>query len=280
MAKLSDEKRKELEKLALRIRIGCVEAIKSRGFGHIGGSLSVCDALAVLYGELMHYDPKNPALPDRDKVVCSKGHAGPAVYAALALSGFFPYEDLKTLNQPGTKFPSHCDRKKTPGIDATTGSLGQGTSQAIGLALGDKLKGRKNKVYLFVGDGESNEGQVWEAAMFTAAKHVTNLVWLVDDNKKQLDGYTNDILPLGDLRAKFEAFGFDAVRVDGNDVGALYEALTKEVHDKPLAVILDTVKGKGVPEVEETMNNHSMTVGEEVFDGWLDGLNKQLAAFV
>ena len=279
MAKLSDEKRKELEKLALQIRIGTVEAIKSRGFGHIGGSLSICDALAVLYGDLLHIDPKNPKMEDRDKVVCSKGHAGPALYAALAIKGFYPYEDIKTLNQPGTIFPSHVDRLKTPGIDATCGSLGQGTSQAVGIALGDKLKGRKNKVYLFVGDGESNEGQVWEAAMFTGAKKVTNLVWLVDDNKKQLDSYTEEILPLGDLRAKFEAFGFDAVRVDGADISALYEALTKEVKDKPLAVILDTVKGKGVKQVEETLSNHSMTVGEDVFDGWLDELNKKLAAF-
>lgn len=278
MAKLSDEKRKELEKLALQIRIGTVEAIKSRGFGHIGGSLSICDALAVLYGELLNVDPKNPQMPERDKVVCSKGHAGPALYAALALKGFYPYEDIKTLNQPGTIFPSHVDRLKTPGIDATCGSLGQGTSQAVGIALGDKLKGRNNKVYLFVGDGESNEGQVWEAAMFTAAKKVTNLVWLVDDNKKQLDDYTEKVLPLGDMRAKFEAFGFDAVRVDGSDVSALYEALTKETGDKPLAVILDTVKGKGVKQVEETLSNHSMTVGEEVFDGWLDELNEKLAA--
>lgn len=280
MAKLSEEKRRELEKLALKIRIGTVEAIKARGFGHIGGSLSICDALAVLYGEVLHVDPKNPSLPDRDKVVCSKGHAGPALYSALAIKGFYPYEDIKTLNQPGTIFPSHVDRLKTPGIDATCGSLGQGTSQAIGIALGDKLKGRKNKVYLFVGDGESNEGQVWEAAMFTAAKKVTNLVWMVDDNKKQLDGYTKDILPSGDLREKFEAFGFDAVRVDGSDVGALYEALTKEPADKPLAIILDTVKGQGVKQVEETLNNHSMTVGEEVFDEWLSELNKELEAYV
>ena len=279
MAKLSEEKRRELEKLALQIRIGTVEAIKARGFGHIGGSLSICDALAVLYGELLNVDPKNPKMEDRDKVVCSKGHAGPALYAALAIKGFYPYEDIKTLNQPGTIFPSHVDRLKTPGIDATCGSLGQGSSQAVGIALGDKLKGRNNKVYLFVGDGESNEGQVWEAAMFTAAKKVTNLVWLVDDNKKQLDDYTEKILPQGDFRAKFEAFGFDAVRVDGADVGAIYEAVTKEITDKPRAVILDTVKGRGVTQVEETLSNHSMTVGEEVFDSWLSELKEKLKAF-
>lgn len=268
---------KALQKLALEIRIGIVEQIRARGFGHIGGSLSIADALAVLYGKVMRYDPQNPRWPERDKLVCSKGHAGPAVYAALAISGFFPYEELKTLNQPGTHLPSHCDKNKTPGVDMTTGSLGQGTSLAVGIALGDKLKGRDSKTYLFVGDGESDEGQVWEAAMFTAAKRLTNIVWLVDDNKKQLDGNTQDVLPLFDLAAKFAAFGFDAQRVDGNDVGQVYAALTAPVGDKPRAIILDTVKGKGIPEVENTLGNHSMTVAPEVCDKWLAALNAQLA---
>ena len=267
----------QLTKLALEIRIGIVEEIKARGFGHVGGSLSIADALAVLYGSVMRYDPKNPKWPQRDKLVCSKGHAGPAVYAALAVKGFFPYEDLKTLNQPGTSLPSHCDKNKTPGVDMTTGSLGQGTSLAVGIALGDKLQGLDSKTYLIVGDGEANEGQVWEAAMFTAGKKLTNLVWLVDDNKKQLDGYTKDILPQFDLEAKFAAFGFDAKRIDGNDIAQLYEVLTAPVGDKPKAIILDTVKGKGVTEVENTMGNHSMTVGPEVCDKWLEELQAKLA---
>ena len=275
---LTNEKKKELEKLALQIRIGAVEAFKARGFGHVGGSLSVADALAVLYGELMKVDPKDPKKEDRDKLVCSKGHAGPSVYAALALKGFFPYEELKTLNQPGTKFPSHCDKNKTPGVDMTTGSLGQGTSQAIGLAFGDKIKGRDCRTYLIVGDGESNEGQVWEAAMFCAAKKVTNLVWLVDYNKKQLDGYTKDILDMGDLRAKFDAFGFDAVEIDGNDLEQLYDALSKKAEEKPIAVILNTVKGKGIEEVENTMSNHSMAMTDEVYDKWLSALKMELEA--
>lgn len=273
---MTPELKKELETLALKIRIGTVEAIKSRGFGHIGGSLSVADVLAVLYGAVMKVDPKNPDKPDRDKLVCSKGHAGPAVYAALALKGYFPYEELKTLNQPGTKYPSHCDRNKTTGIDMTTGSLGQGTSLAAGMALGDRLQGIDAKTYLIVGDGEANEGQVWEAAMFTAAKKVTNLIWLIDWNKKQLDGFTKDILDPFDFEEKFRAFGFDAVTVDGNDVEQVYDVLTRPIEEKPLAVVLDTVKGKGIPEVENTMGNHSMTVSAEVFDGWLEGLRKKL----
>lgn len=272
---MTAELKKELEAFALNIRIGAVECIKSRGFGHIGGSLSVADALAVLYGAVMQVNPADPQDPDRDKLVCSKGHAGPAVYAALALKGFFPYEELKTLNQPGTNLPSHCDRNRTPGIDMTTGSLGQGTSLAVGMATGDKLKGRSCRTFLIVGDGELDEGQVWEAAMFAAAKKINNLVWLVDWNKKQLDGYVEDVLNTFDLEAKFRAFGFDACTIDGNDVEQLYAILTKQAADKPSAVILDTVKGKGVKEVEQTVNNHSMTPAPEAFDQWLAELRSR-----
>ena len=212
--------KRELKVFATEIRIALLEEMKDRGFGHIGGSLSICDLLAVLYGKVMNYKVEDPKWMDRDKLVCSKGHAGPAVYATLALKGFFPKEELATLNRPGTKLPSHCDKNKTVGVDCTTGSLGQGTSQAVGMALGDKLKGRPSRTFLIVGDGEINEGQCWEAAMFTAAKKVNNLVWIVDDNKKQLDGPTAEVLPLGDLRAKFESFGFDAVRIPGRRASA------------------------------------------------------------
>ena len=226
----------------------------------------------------MNVDPKNPQKPDRDKFVSSKGHAGPAVYATLALKGYFPKEQLLTLNQPGTNFPSHCDMNKTPGVDMTTGSLGQGTSEAVGLALGDKLQGRDCTTYLMVGDGEANEGQVWEAAMFTSAKKLTNLVWLIDWNKKQLDGFVSDILEPFDFEEKFKAFGFDACTIDGNDVAQLKEALSKKATDKPIAIILDTVKGKGVTEVEEAAGNHSMNVAPEVFDRWIDEIKGKLAA--
>lgn len=266
----------ELKVFAAEIRITLLEEMKARGFGHIGGSLSVCDLLAVLYGKVMNYKVEDPKWMDRDKLVCSKGHAGPAVYATLAMKGFFPKEELATLNRPHTKLPSHCDKNKTIGVDCTTGSLGQGTSQAVGMALGDKLKGRDSRTFLIVGDGEINEGQCWEAAMFTAAKKVTNLVWIVDDNKKQLDGPTAEILPSGDLRAKFEAFGFDAVRIPGNDVEKLYEALTKKAEDKPIAIIMDNVKGSGVKAIEETAANHSMTVGDEAWDSYIAAVKADL----
>ena len=273
-------KKLELERFALEIRIGMLEAFKARGFGHVGGSLSVADALSVLYKTQMRIDPKNPDWPERDKLVCSKGHAGPAVYATLALLGYFPYEMLKTLNQPGTRLPSHCDRNKTPGVDMTTGSLGQGTSLACGMALGERLRGRDARVFLIVGDGEANEGQVWEACMFAAAKQLGNLVLLMDVNGKQLDGCTKDILDTLDLGAKLEAFGFETIRIDGNDVAALYEALerTRAGGDKPYAIVMNTIKGKGVPGVENTASNHSMTVPTEQWDTWQKDLIAQLNA--
>lgn len=270
--------KRELELFAAEIRITLLEELKARGFGHIGGSLSVCDLLAVLYGKVMNYKTDDPKWPDRDKLVCSKGHAGPAVYATLALKGFFPVDQLATLNRPGTNLPSHCDKKKTPGVDCTTGSLGQGTSQAVGIALGDKIRGRDSRTFLIVGDGELNEGQCWEAAMFAAAKQITNLVWIIDDNKKQLDGPTAEVLPAFDFRAKFEAFGFDAVRIPGNDVEQLYEALTKKATDKPLAIVMDNVKGSGVKAVEETAANHSMTVKPEVWDSYIEAVKADYEA--
>ncbi len=274
---MEDQKRRELKKLALEIRIGIIEQLKARGFGHVGGSLSIADALAVLYGDVMRVRPEDPKWPDRDKLVCSKGHAGPAIYATLAVKGFFPYEELKTLNQPGTKFPSHCDRKLTPGVDMTTGSLGQGTSVACGMALADKLLGKDCKTYLFVGDGELDEGQVWEAAMFAAGKQLDNVVWLIDWNKKQLDGTLDEVLPQFDIRAKFASFGFDAVLINGNDIDQVYDAVVNAgKQGKPTAIILDTVKGCGVKEVEETVANHSMTVPTEKWDSWLCDLKAEL----
>ena len=271
---------KALKAFAVRIRLAALEAIHSIGSGHVGGALSIADLLAVLYGREMNVRVDDPAWPDRDKLVCSKGHAGPGVYGTLALKGYFPYEELRTLNKNGTRLPSHCDRNKTPGVDVTTGSLGQGTSQAVGLALGDRLKGRKDRVFLIVGDGEMDEGQCWEAFAFAAAHKLSNLVVLIDWNKKQLDGYTQDVLPMGDFVQKMEAFGFDAARVNGNDVEALAAALerTRQGGDRPYALVLDTVKGAGVREVEDTLMNHSIPVNDEKYEKWTAELKAELAA--
>ena len=277
---MESSEQRALQAFAVRIRMALVEAIHSIGSGHVGGALSIADVLAVLYGREMNVRPEDPQWPDRDYLVVSKGHAGPAVYGTLALKGYFPYEELKTLNQGGTRLPSHCDRNKTPGIDVTTGSLGQGTSQAAGLALGNRLKGRKNRVFLIVGDGELDEGQCWEAFAFAAAKKLGNLVVLIDWNKKQLDGRVDEVLPLGNIAAKMEAFGFDTVQVDGGDVAAIAAALerTRKGGDKPYAIVLDTVKGHGIAEAENTEMNHSMPINDERYARWMGELQADLAA--
>lgn len=258
----------ELKRFAAEIRLETVKEVGNLGFGHLGGSLSVVDALAVLYGNVMRIDPKNPDMSDRDKMVMSKGHAGPAVYATLALKGYFPMEWLKTLNKPGTRLPSHCDRRLTPGVDMTTGSLGQGASTAIGLALAQKMDGSGARTYLFLGDGECNEGQVWEAALFAANHKLDNLTLFVDSNKKQLDGSTDEVNSLGSICAKFKAFGWNALEIDGQSVSEIEEAIAgaHAVGDRPTCIVLNTTKGAGVPCVEEIELNHHIPLTGEMLE--------------
>jgi len=265
---MDQQRLQELKEFALQIRLETMKEFKTRGFGHVGGSLSATDLFAVLYGSVMRYDPKNPLWPERDKLVCSKGHAGPSLYATLALKGFFPLEWLDTLNCPGTNLPSHCDRNKTPGIDMTTGSLGQGMSTGIGLALGDRIQGRTNNVFILLGDGEIDEGQVWEGAGFAGHQKLDNVIAFVDYNKKQLDGYTKDILDLADVRCKFECFGWHAQEVDGNDVGQILEAIekAKATPGQPHMIVLHTIKGAGVKSVEDMLSNHHIVVSPEFGD--------------
>lgn len=255
----------ELKAFAEEIRLNTLEELAHLGFGHIGGAMSIVEALAVLYGSEMNYDPENPNWDGRDWLVMSKGHAGPALYATLSLCGFFPKDMLMTLNQGGTRLPSHCDRNLTPGVDMTTGSLGQGMSTAIGVALGHKISNMPNRTYLILGDGECNEGQVWEGAMFAPHKRLANLTALIDRNKQQLDGWTKDVLDMSDLFDKFEAFGWHTQEVDGHDVEAILEALqcAGEAVDAPSAIILDTVKGKGVSFAEGADGNHHMAFTKE-----------------
>ena len=261
---LTDKAKKELGILSAKIRIATLEEFNHLGFGHVGGAMSIVETLAVLYGKVMQIDPKRPGWKDRDWLVVSKGHAGPAVYATLAIKGFFPMEELKTLNRPGTKLPSHCDRNRTVGIDMTTGSLGQGMSSAIGIALGNRLDGRSNYTYLIIGDGECDEGQIWEGALFAGHRKLDNLIMFVDNNKLQLDGYIKDINNLGNLARKFEEFGWFSQEVDGRDVGKIYEAIEKAKANKnsPSAIILDTVKGQGCVYAEKISENHHMVITE------------------
>ena len=214
--------------------------------------MDLADLMAVLYGEVMHFDPKNPRDPDRDWLVLSKGHAGPVAYATFGLMGFYPMEDAYTLNQPHTRFPSHTDRKLTPGVDLTTGSLGQGASTAAGAALGNKIDGRTNHVFCVVGDGEADEGQVWEAAMTAAHFALDTVCAIVDDNGVQLDGPTCEVMNVAPLADKFRAFGWQVLSVDGHSLDALAEAFHQAAttRGRPTVLLARTVKGKGVSFME------------------------------
>ncbi|SEL22591.1 transketolase [Kosakonia sacchari] len=256
----------EVKQFARDIRVATLKALTHLGFGHYGGSMSVVETLAVLYGDVMRIDPADPDWPERDYFVLSKGHAGPALYSTLALKGYFPQEMLQTLNENGTRLPSHPDRLKTRGVDATTGSLGQGISIAGGMALGHKLAGRPNRVFCIVGDGELNEGQCWEAFQFIAHHKLNNLTVFVDWNKQQLDGELDEIICAFDLEGKFRAFGFDVCTVKGDDIAALLEVVkpVPAADTRPRLVILDSIKGQGVPYLEKLSNSHHLRLTEEM----------------
>ena len=259
----------DLKEVCKDIRCDLVTSIGHLGVGHIGGCLSIVEALAVLYFEAMNIDPSDPKKEGRDRFICSKGHAGPAVYATLANRGYFDRSKLLTLNQGGTDLPSHCDMLRTPGIDMTTGSLGQGFSCAVGIALASKLEGDGATIYTMIGDGESQEGQIWEAAMFAGSNGLSNLIGFTDYNKLQIDGTVaevNDIAPLAD---KWTAFGWNVIDVeDGNDVeqvsAAVKKAMEFKADGKPTMIILNTLKGCGVSLVEKMgAANHNAPFGED-----------------
>lgn len=258
--------REKMDNLAREIRKDIMLAISSKGSGHVGGSLSLADTMSVLYGGVLNIDPKDPKKKDRDFVVLSKGHCGPAMYSALAERGYFPKEALKTLNQNNTILPSHTDRLKTPGVDVTTGSLGQGSSLAAGVAFADVLDHNDAYTYLILGDGEMDEGQVWESMLFTAHHKLTHLITIVDINGKQLDGTTDSICDLGSLEAKFAAMNYYVISVkNGNDTEQVYNAIAeaKAEKEKPSAILLHTVKGAGIHKYAQMANCHSVPVTPE-----------------
>ena len=268
----------DLKKISLDIRCDVLKSIGHLGVGHIGGCLSVVELLSVLYFEAMNIDPANPKKPGRDRFICSKGHAGPAVYAALANRGYFDRKELLTLNEGGTNLPSHCDMNRTVGIDMTTGSLGQGFSCAVGVALGSKLEEDGATIYTLIGDGESQEGQIWEAAMFAAAKGLDNLIAFTDYNKLQIDDLVakvNDVAPLAE---KWASFGWNVIEVeDGNDVDQVSEAVRHAKlgvgSGKPTMVILNTLKGCGVPWIVDLgPGNHNCPITEEQADAAIAAL--------
>ena len=250
-----------------QIRRLTMDSIGKLGVGHVGGCLSVVEALVVLYYKEMKVDPQNPDLAGRDRLVLSKGHAGPALYAVLADKGYFDVCLLDTLNKPETTLPSHCDMQKTRGIDMTAGSLGQGFSCAAGMAKGSKIKKDTATIYAIVGDGESQEGQIWEAAMFASQQKLNNLIAFTDYNKLQIGGSIQEIMELEPLDLKWQAFGWNVIAVkDGHDVEAIAAAIeeAKKSAEKPTMIILHTIKGKGVKFVEDAgAGNHNMPVSEE-----------------
>ncbi len=277
--KLNNQKVLETRIFANSIRQEVFKAISNLGSGHIGGSLSIVDVLAVLYNGEMKIDPQNPKWEERDWLVVSKGHAGPSVYAALALKGYFDKEMLKTLNKPGTNLPSHCDMNKTPGIDMTTGSLGQGASSAMGIALGNKMKGLDAYTYLILGDGEIQEGQVWEAALFAGHRKLSKIIAFVDYNKCQIDGYIHEVCDLTDIGAKFSEFGWYSQEIDGHNVQEISRAIhnSKAQNEKPSIIILNTIKGKGACLTAGKIGSHSMAINEEQLDQALSELEIELA---
>ncbi|MCC8127405.1 MAG: transketolase [Clostridiales bacterium] len=249
----------DLQKTAVEVRKSIIESLHSARSGHPGGSLSAADVLTYLYFEELNIDPKEPDKPDRDRFVLSKGHAAPALYAALAYRGFFPVEDLITLRHLGTRLQGHPSMKHTPGVDMSTGSLGQGISAACGMALAAKISGDAYRVYALLGDGELEEGQVWEALMFAGAKNLDNLIAIVDNNNLQIDGALEEVNSPYPIDQKFEAFGFRVIPVeDGNDMNQLREAFrkAKEPAGKPVAILMKTVKGKGVSFMENKADWH------------------------
>jgi transketolase len=252
----------EFDKLANEFRYIITDIICKAGSGHLGGALSLVEIVITLYYRIMHIDPENPGMDDRDRFIISKGHAGPVAYAALAYKGYFPKSWLPTLNADGTRLPSHMDQIQTPGIDMTTGSLGQGFSCACGVALAGKMDKKEHDVFCIIGDGESNEGQIWEAAMFASHNKLDNLVAICDYNKLQIDGTTDEVLSLEPLTDKWRAFGWAVFEMDGHNWDEIYDTINaaKAVTGKPAMIIAHTVKAKGLPMLENTAGSHNIKV--------------------
>lgn len=270
---------RELEILSIQIRKAIVYQLVTFGFGHLGGSMSAAELVACLYGYILKYDPKNPKWEERDRLVLSKGHCGPVLYAALALKGFFPYKELETLNKPNTRLPSHVDASKTPGVDMTTGSLGQGFSVALGMAHIFKIDHRKNRVYAILGDGECQEGQIWEAALYGAQYKLSNFIGFIDYNAEQFDRYIDDNIKLGDLAEKFRTFGWNAINVkDGHNVRDILKAYHSAAaeKEKPSMIIIYTKKGQAYPATDRLQKIHHITVTPEDAEEAYKFYNSQL----
>ena len=275
---MDNKQKKELQILAAKIRLGIIEGTYYAKAGHPGGSLSAADVLAYLYGKEMKIDAKNPKMENRDRFVLSKGHAAPALYSALAYTGFFPVEDLKTLRHIGSYLQGHPNMNTVPGVDMSTGSLGQGISAACGMAKGAKYLGKDIKVYTILGDGEIEEGQVWEALMFASQYKLDNLCVIIDVNGLQIDGSCEEVMNAEPIDEKVAAFGFDYVVIDGNDFDEIEKAFDMfHKSEKPFAIIMKTVKGKGVSYMENAVGWHGKAPNTEEYEIAMAELHAKLA---
>ncbi len=268
----------EMQKIACKVRIWTIEGVFNAKSGHPGGSLSAADMITYLYFKEMNVDPANPQNPDRDRFVLSKGHCCPALYAALALKGYFSTDEIKVLRHIGAMLQGHPNMKDTPGVDMSSGSLGQGVSAACGMALAGKLDNKDYRVYTMLGDGECEEGQVWEAAMFASHMKLDNLCMIVDFNGLQIDGSVNDVAGLEPIDKKFEGFGFEVIKIDGNNFDEIEAAFekAKTVKGKPTVIIAKTIKGKGVSYMENQVGWHGKAPNADEYKLALEELNAQL----
>lgn len=269
----------ELKEIATNVRKNALTAVHAAGSGHPGGSLSIADVLTLLYFEVMHVDPKNPNHPDRDRLVLSKGHCAPALYGVLAERGYFSRADMKTLRKAGSYLQGHPDMKSVPGVDMSSGSLGQGVCAANGMALAGKIDKKDYRVYTILGDGELEEGQVWEAAMYAPHYKLDNVTAFVDFNGLQIDGNVTDVMSPLPIDEKFRAFGWHAIVCDGHDFEAMLAAINeaKETKGKPTVIILKTIKGKGVSFMENNAAWHGSAPNDEQYAQGMEELNAELA---
>lgn len=276
---MNENRKNELKRIALNVRKGVIEGTFNAKSGHPGGSLSIADIVTYLYFEKMNVNPEKPHDEDRDRFVLSKGHTAPALYAALALKGFFPVELIKTLRKPDSILQGHPSMRYTPGVDMSTGSLGQGISVACGMALGAKLKGKDFKVYVPLGDGEIEEGQVWEAAMFAGNRKLDNLVAIVDYNNLQIDGSLDEVNSPYPIKEKFEAFNWNVIEINGHCFDQIEEAFNKadECKDKPTCIVAKTIKGKGVSFMEDKCDWHGSAPNAEQYEQAMAELDAALA---
>lgn len=275
---MTDSTKLSLKKTATLIRMGVIEGTFNAKSGHPGGSLSIADILSYLYFEEMNVDPKNPKWEDRDRLVLSKGHCAPALYAALAHKGFFSPDELKTLRHPGAMLQGHPDMKGTPGVDMSSGSLGQGISAACGMALSAKMSNKNYRVWTILGDGEIEEGQVWEAAMFAGNRELDNLCVIVDYNGLQIDGRISEVNSAEPIDKKFDAFGFNVITIDAHNFDEIENAVefAKASVKKPTAIIMKSVKGKGVSFMEDVVSWHGSAPNREQYDIAMSELNATL----